>query len=416
MDDTTMLVNETPTMLVIASEDGQKENASESAALEASLVAFATLESTTEYITEASACQIPAAPTLEEIASEIAGAAQRRIEASLRELNETRARIERERTARESALKAAQERVNQTQAELDGLASERATMERRAETFLAGDALKATMEKIHLAFNVRQLELEDALAVASADVEEMQTGIQAALISDALELQFAAQSLERLETAAPDVANAVRLAASAQENVTAALRAVKEGLLRDAEVLLDKAKAGKAEPAKLADVEQAIAKAKRNLIARDLIARMNAQAEQIGGVRRVRKLIDEATAAGVANQVARSASRALQIAREVSTARYEQAIPIVEHLAGEGFVPVIGDGRIEVWKEKSKNDTSAHAQQAVVWTLDRVMLLRGDVWKTVTPRLPVTRQTLPERVQRSQWFKPQSPNETNPAQ
>jgi hypothetical protein len=58
-------------------------------------------------------------------------------------------------------------------------------------------------------------ELEDALAVAEADAQEMQTQIQAALISDALELQLAEQYLAQLETAAPDVATNVRLAATA---------------------------------------------------------------------------------------------------------------------------------------------------------------------------------------------------------
>jgi hypothetical protein len=437
---TPALVDETPTLLVAAREEGGKENASELVALEASM-AFATTESTTKYTTKPSACQIaneptlneagngkaatvvaaqlsdteyntdaPAsqiesAPTLEEIEREIAAAAQQRIEASLQELDEAHARIERERNAREVALKAAQERASTLRTDLDGLSGARATMERRAQTFLAGELLKATMEKIHLAFNVRQLELEDALAVAGAEVEEMQTEIHAALISDALELQMAGQGLEQLEAAAPDVANAVRLAASAQENIAAALQAVKEGHLRDAEVLLDKAKAGNAEPAQIAEVEQQVARAKCNLLARDLIARMNAQAEQIGGVRRIRKLMDEAAASNVANQVARSARRTLQTAREAASARYQQAIPIADHLASEGFVPVIGDGRIEVWKEISRNGESAHTPHAVGWTLDRVMLLREGSWKTETPRVPVTRQLLPERVQRSRWFK-----------
>ncbi len=438
---TPVLVDEMPTLLVAARDDGENKNAPELVAQEASVVAFATHLPATEYITEpsacqiadepaqnesgkekaaadvaahvlatefateASACQIELAPTLEQIEREIATAAQKRIEGCLREMNETRARIERERNARDLALKAAQERVSTLRADLDGLASARATMERRAQTFLAGDLLKATLEKIRLAFNVRQLELEDALAVAGAEVEEMQTEIQAALISDALELQMAEQGLEQLEAAAPDVANTVRLAASAQENIAAALQAVKEGHLRDADVLLEKARAGNAELAQIAEVEQQVARAKRNLLARDLTARMNAQADQIGGVRRIRKLMDEAAAAGVANQVARSARRALQTAREAASARYEQAIPIADHLASEGFVPVIGDGRIEVWKEISRNGASAHTPHIVGWTLDRVMLLREGSWKTETPHVPVTRQMLPERVQRSRWFK-----------
>jgi hypothetical protein len=257
------------------------------------------------------------------------------------------------------------------------------------------------MEKIHLAFNVRQLELEDALAIAGADVEEMQTEIQAALISDALELQFTAQSLERLETAAPDVADAVRLAASAQENIDAALRAVQDGLLRDAQILLDQAKAGHADPAQVAGVEQALDEARHAQIARDLIARIDAQTDQIGAVRRIKKLMDEAEAAGVADRVAHTAERALETARQAANARYAQARPIADHLVSEGFVPVVGDGRIEVWKPVA-NGSRGHE---TLWTLDRVIVLRGQAWAVESPRMPVTRKELPERVQHSRWFK-----------
>ena len=398
---TSVIMSETSTLLLVASEGGEKKNAQEFAALEASEVAFANSVSITEYSTEPTACQIAVAPTLEEIENEIKAAAQRRIEAALRELNETRACIERERNAREAALKAAQERVKNTQAELDGLAGERAEMERRAQTFLTGDALKATMEKIHLAFNVRQLELEDAFAVAGADVQEMQTDIQAAMISDALELQFATQDLERLETAAPDVANGVRLAVTAQENLTAALQAVKDGMLRDAQVLLDKAKAGNADATKLAEVEQALGEARRAQIAHDLTRRIEAQADQIGAVRHIKKLMDEAEAAGVGDQIAATAARALEAARQAANARYAQARPIADHLASEGFVPVVGDGRIEVWKPVS-NGTRGNGTS---WTLDRVIVLRGQAWAAESPRVPVTRKELPERVQSSRWFK-----------
>jgi hypothetical protein len=400
MESTMMLVSETPTLVVVASENGENKNAPEFAAPEAS-VAFATTQLQTEYSTEPTACQYQIAPTLEEIENEIKAAAQRRIAAALNDLNEARARVQREANARDAALKAAQDRVKQTQAELDGLADERAEMERRAQTFLTDDAMKATLEKIHLAFNVRQLELEDALAVAGADVQEMQTEIQAALIPDALEIQFTAQSLERLESVAPDVADAVRLAATAQENLNAARQAVNDGMLRDAQVLLDKAKAGNADLAQIAQVEQALTEARRSQIARDLMHRIDAQGEQIGAVRRIRKLMDEAEAAGVADRVASYAERALDTARHAANARYAQARPIADHLASEGFVPVVGDGRVEGWKPVA-NGSRGHG---TVWTLDRVLVLRGDAWAVETPRYPVTRKELPERVQRSRWFK-----------
>ncbi|CAG0969066.1 hypothetical protein ANRL3_01379 [Anaerolineae bacterium] len=398
---TTMIMSDAPTLQVVASEDGEKENALELAAQEASEVTFATSISTTEYSTDPMACQIAIAPTLEEIENEIKAAAQRRIEAALRDLNEARARIEREGNARELALKAAQERVRTVQAELDGLAGDRAEMERRAQTFLTGDALKTTMEKIHLAFNVRQLELEDTLAQAGADVEEMRTEIQAALISDGLEIQFASQSLEHLETAAPDVAEAVRLAADAQENLVAAMQAIYEGLVRDAQTLLDKAKAGNADAMRVTEVEQAIAEARRAQIARDLVTRIEAHADQIGAVRRIKKLTDEAEVAGVADRVRDSAERALEIARQAANARYAQARPIADHLASEGFVPVVGDGRIEVWQAVA-NYSRGHGTS---WTLDRVIVLRGEAWAVESPRVPVTRKELPQRVKHSRWFK-----------
>jgi len=398
MNSTTTLVCTTPTLpTVVASGEEEKKNAPELAALEAS-VAFATIQSKAEYSTELPACQIATAPTLEEIEHEIAAAARQRIEAAMHDLNETRARIERERNARDTALRAAQERVGKTRAELDGLAGERAELERRAETFLTGDALKATTEKIHLAFNVRQLELEDALAVAEADAQEMQTQIQAALISDALELQLAEQYLAQLETAAPEVATNVRLAATAHENLTTALQAMKDGLLHDAEILLAKAKAGNADAARVAEAEKILAEARQAKTARDFVARINANVDQPGAVRRIRRLIEEAERAGMANLVTPHANRVLETARHAANARYAQARPIANHLASEGFVPVVGDGRIEAWKEISRNS------HGTAWTLDRVMVLRGESWKTETPRVPVTRRELPKRVQNSRWF------------
>jgi hypothetical protein len=358
---------------------------------------------TTEYSTEPRACQIANAPTLEEIEREIAAAARQRIEAALRDLNDTRTRIERERAARETALQAAQERASKTRAEFDGLANERAALERRAETFLTGDALHATREKIHLAFNIRQLELEDALAVAEADVREMQTEIQAAQISDALELQLAEQYLAQLETAAPDVAEAVRLAATAQENLLAARQAVNDGLLNDAEVLLEKAKAGNAETTQVSEVEQMLADARKHQTVRDLIARLNAIDDAPGAVRRIKRLVAEAERAGVADQVLPVANRALETAHRAANARYAQARPIADHLVTEGFVPVLGDGRIEVWKPFS-NRGARDARNGHGWTLDRVMILRNDVWETERPEVAVMRKDLAPHAKRSRWY------------
>ncbi len=400
MNSTTMIVCEMPTPPpTFVVKDEEKKNAPESVQLGASSVAFATTSINTGYNTEPSACQIAVAPTLEEIEIEIAVAARKRIETALCDLNETRARLERERSARDAALKAAQERASKTQSELDGMEGERAAMEHRAKTFLTTNALKAAMESIHLAFNVRQLELEDALATANADVHGIQTEIQAAAVTDALELQLTEQHLEQLEAAAPEVAKAVHLAASAEENISAAHQAAKDGLLYDADVLLEKARAGNADPTKIAAVERMLSDGKREKTAHDLVARMNANPDKPGAVRRIRKLIEEAEKAGVADQVAPVANRALEAARAAANVRFAQARPIAKHLADDGFVPVIGDGRIEAWKKISRNG------HGMAWTLDRVMTLRGRSWETETPRVPITRQELPTRVQHSRWFK-----------
>ncbi len=412
MDSAITLVSDVLTVPdIVTSEDEQTKNAPESAALGTFAVACATVKSTTEYSTNAVACQIAAAPSLAEIVNEIATAARQRIEAALRDLNETRARIERERNARDAALSAAQERASKAQAHLDGLAGERAAMEQRAQAFLVGDALKATLEKIHLAFNVKQLELEDALAVAEADVHETQTEIQAATISDALELQLSEQHFDELQTAAPDVAEAVHLAADAAQNVAAALEAVKDGLLHDAEVLLAKATAGNADPAQISKVEQALTEARQAQIVRDLTNRMNTMVDQPGAMRRIRKIVEEAEAVGVADRIAQVANRALAAARHAANARYVQARPIGEHLASEGYIPVIRDGRIEVWAEIPANgssiraDANAESRNGTSWTLDRVMLLREGVWKTEKPRVPVTRRVLPQGARRPRRFK-----------
>ena len=404
-------MNDNAMLLTVEMGKAEKENAPELAALR-TLVAFATSEPTTEYSTEQSTCQIVAIPTLDEIELAIAGAARIRIQTAHRDLQDTRGRIERERAAREVALKAIQERVGQTQAALDGLAGERKATEQRARAFLGGDELQAMLGKIHLAFNARQLELKDALAVAKTDEVEAQTEVQAANVSDALELQLAEQELERLESAAPDVAQVVRLEETAGEKLALAAQAVQDGLLRDAAVLLEQARAGNADPEKIAGVEQALAQAQQDELVRDLIARLNANADQPGAVRRIRSIMEGAEFASVADKVQPFAKRALQVARDAANARYAQARPIADHLASEGFVPVVGDGRIEAWIQISRNgsvisDESRPAtQNSAVWTLDHVLVLRGSgEWVTEKPINPVTSKELPPRVRHSRWFR-----------
>ena len=413
MDSTMMLsVSGTPNLVIVADEDGENKNAFELAAQEASFVTDVTVHLQTQYTTETATSQIAVVPTLEEIEIEIKAAAQRRIETARRELAEIGFRIERERNARDAAYKAAQGRVKQTQLELDGLAGERAEMERRAQTFVTGDALKAMMEKIHLAFNVRQMELEDALAQANADVDDMKTEIQAGLISDGLELQLAEQNLERFENAAPDVADAVKNALEMQETLVAALQAVQDGMLRDAQTLLAKAKAGQADASQVQEIECALEEALLTQLAQDYIARIESQVEQLGAVRRIKKLMDEATAAGVEDRITPMAERALELARQAANVRFTLARPIADRLVREGFVPVVGDGRIEIWKPVVKNSRNGGSS----WILDGVMVLRHDEWVMERPTVPVTRKEIPEHVQSSWWYKHLAKNETEASQ
>ncbi len=399
MNSTTIFAEPPAIPTFVVGEDGEKKNAQEFVALEASSVAIATVVEQTQYNTEDPACQIAVLPTLDEIEREIASAARGRIEAALRELNEARARIERERSTRAIALKTADERGTALQSQLNALEGDRTAMELRAKIFLNGEALKTTMSNIHLAINVRQLELEDSLATAQANAQEIQTEIEATAVTDALELQFAEQNLEQLEAAAPDVAKQVRLAASAADNIAAARQSALDGRLAEARTLLGKAIDGNADSDHIAEVEQLLAEAERKQIASDLITRMDVVVDQTGAVRRIRKLLSEAVSRGVGDRVERHAARALRVARQAANARFTQARSIAEHLVDEGLVPCVGDGRIEGWKEIPKNGHGAH------WSLDRVLVLHEGVWNTKKPNVAITSHEPPERLKRSQWFR-----------
>jgi hypothetical protein len=179
---------------------------------------------------------------------------------------------------------------------------------------------------------------------------------------------------------------------------------VNDGLLRDAEVLLEKAKTGNAEPTQVGEVEQMLADARKNRTVRDLIAHINAVGDLPGAVRRIKRLVEEAESVGVADRILPDANRAFETARRAANARYAQARPIADHLVTEGFVPVLGDGRIEVWKHGSNRGASTHAQNGHGWTLERVMVLRNDVWETEIPEVAVTRKELAPHAKRSRWY------------
>lgn len=447
----------------------QKENAQEIAALEASLVACATNLSTTEYITDAVACQIAsqidlnndakekaatdiaahpdspeysteattsqiaAIPTLAEIENEIANVARKRIESARQIVADTRERIEREQKARQQTLEAMHARANQIEATLTGLADERTAMETRARTFLGGDELNAMLGKIHLAFNARQLELEDALATAKTDVVETQEEIQAASVSDRLELQFAEQDLERLESIAPEVAQAIQQAEAVTLLIANAQRAIQDGMLRDAAALVEQLKKANADAfcssfdghirsaqcmvytersksdqvkdTMIADLDHALEQARQTKLVRDLIARLNTNPEQPGAMKRIYRILDEAKAAGVADQIAAVVARVQKVAGEAKRGRLTQARPIADHLLAEGFMPVVSDGRIEAWQFISRNGNSDHRDQSKTWVLDHVLVLRANgIWATEKPTVAVTRQELAPHALNSKWY------------
>ncbi len=391
-------------------EEGQekKQDAPEFAALGASSVACATTESTTEYNTNESVCQIEPIPSLAEIEGLIGDAAHERIANAHQELAETRARLGRERLAREKALASMQVRQSEMQESFANLAGERAKMESKARAFLGGDVLKAVLDKIHIAFNARQLDLEADLKDAEAAITEAQTEAQAAEITDALELQLDEQELERLEGAAPEVADKVRLVLSAEENLAEARKTLNEGRLQDAAALLERAKVGGADAALAGEVERELAEANKKRRAREMIARLTANPDQAGATRRIHRIMEEAQQAGVAELVAPFANKALDSAREAANARFAQARPIADHLVTEGFVPVVGDGRIEAWKEERRNGNGT------LWKLERILTLRGgEGWRTETPRNPLTEKQVPARVRHSRWYRP---SRTDPAQ
>lgn len=432
---TTFLIGET------IGEEGQekKQDAPEFAALEAS-VACATVSTTTEYSTnestcqiapastgkpggneksassladgieystEALACQIEPTPTLAEIEGLIGDAAKERIASAHRELEETRARLGRERIARERALASMQSRQSEMKEGLANLAGERAKMEDKARAFLGGDVLKAVLDKIHVGFNARQLDLEADLKEAEAAIAEAQTEAQAAEISDALEQQLGEQELERLEGAAPEVADEVRLVLSAEENLAEARKILKEGMLQDAAALLERAKAGGADSALTEEMERELAEANKKRRAREMIARLTANPDQVGATRRIHRIMEDAQQAGVAELVAPFANKALDTAREAANARFAQARPIADHLVSEGLVPVVGDGRIEAWKEERRNGNGT------LWRLERILTLRGgEGWRTEMPRNPLTEKQVPSRVRHSRWYRP---SRTDPA-
>jgi hypothetical protein len=188
--------------------------------------------------------------------------------------------------------------------------------------------------------------------------------------------------------------------------LASAHQAIRDGMLRDAATLIEHAKKLNADSAATVELEYALAEARKTQAACDLIARLKTNLEQSGALRRITQVLDEAAAAGVADQVASAAAQAHQVARHAANERFAQARPIADHLVAEGFVAVVGDGRIEAWKPVSRNGNSVAGKNDSEWTLDHILVLRTNgAWVTEKPRVSVTRKSLTPRVTRSRWYR-----------
>ncbi len=225
-----------------------------------------------------------------------------------------------------------------------------------------------------------------------------------------------------MEPAAPEVAHALQPAVAVSQLIASVRQAIQEGMLRDAAALVEQAKKANAEaygspiirvqgmagdPSTAIDeLERALAEAQKAQLARDLIARLNTIHERPGALKRIKQFMDQAVAAGVADQVASTAAHAQQIARNAANERFAQARPIADHLVVEGYVPIIGDGRIEAWKRTTHNGKSASSGNDCLWKLDRILVWQPNgEWLTEKPRVSITRKELTPSVRRSRWYR-----------
>ena len=359
------------------------------------------------YIIADAPCQElePQIISLDQIAQRLRDAATRRLMDSHNALNEAQSRIAHERAEREQQIEIARATLAVLETQLTNLDTERAQYEKSAQVFLNGIEREQMLAQLHTSFNARQLELEHQIQTARNELANLNYEHYAAIIGEELELQLLNADIETLEQAAPEVAQHIEQELAAPTHLERALSFAREGQIADAERELQQARSGKLAEMEIAVAENAIAEAKRRAQARELIAEIQTiEPSNAGAVAQLKCIALRVETLGVASNVASFLNRALKVARYAATERYREATIQADHLASQGFVPCVGDGRIESWQQ------TPHG-----WTLVEVWSYQQGVWVGHQPRARVTRTDIPRRVRRSRWYRQQRSSSSDAA-
>lgn len=349
------------------------------------------------YIIADALCQDPEPKILPlaQIAAQLRDAAMRRILESHNALQEIQTRIAQERAEREQKLEIAHATIAVLQTQFANLDAERAQYEKSAQILLTGGEREQMLAQLHLSFNARQVELESEIHSAEHELANLNYEHYAAIIGEEVELQLLTTDIETLTQAAPEVAKNIENELAAPLHLERALSFAREGQITDAEHEFQQALSGKLSENEIAAAEDAIRDAKRRAHARELIASIQAVGtENAGAVLQLKRLAQRAENLGVASNVATFLNRALKLARATATERYREATIQADYLASQGFIPCVGDGRIEAWQQTRQG-----------WTLIELWSYQQGVWVGHQPRARVTRTDIPRRVRRSRWFK-----------
>lgn len=332
---------------------------------------------------------------LAEIAAQLNDAARAQIAAAQQTLHETRTRITRERDARDAHHAELKRALEAKQNELAQLDVQRAQYEQRAHVFMNADTRERILAQIHLTFNAQQLELENAIALAQRELDACSLEHYSAIIAEELELGLLHGDIETLAQAAPEIAADLERVQAAPTHLANALQLAHHGAIAEAERELDHARSGNLPETEIAGVEQAIATAKRRALARELVAEIqNVSVELPGAVAQLKRLAQRAHELQVMTNVESFLHRVLKQARASAAARYREATLHADYLAEQGFIPCVGDGRIEAWQPTQHG-----------WTLAQMLTYQQDCWVTHHPRARVTRTEIPRRVKRSPWYR-----------
>ncbi len=330
---------------------------------------------------------------LVQIEQQLNDAAQKCITTAQQALDEACVRIQADRATREKAIAAARAALADEQQQLQGLSAQRETFEQRTRVFLRPAEREAMLAQIHLAFNTRQLEIESTIEQSQRELDALEAEHNASILAEELELELLRGDVETLQQAAPEVAEQVQLAMNAQTNLENAIRFAREGAVVEAEHALASAKAGGAGGDQIVGAEGAIAEAKQRVAARELIAAIQAvEAEAPGAVAKLKQIAQRATEGGVLSKVQPFLNRVLKLARAAAITRYREAAIHADHLAEQGLIPCISDGRMEAWKLEKDG-----------WLLIDVWTYRDGTWVGSKPRVRLVRQNMPRRVRKSRW-------------